>query len=180
MELRWTLSKLRICRASFLAYDNYLLENIEEQHPEFDLVDPCGLGRSVSQRFVEVVMGIHQPNMPSGEPVEFIPPSYTMDSLLEQMKARPRALQVTEYDTNAHQTAVGNTTSHWHRSIDGVFPNCNHDTLDKLHYIAETACKGMNEMRRRTTTEWPPGDEVVTVGQPDMIDTMEAPGLDET
>jgi hypothetical protein len=38
----------------------------------------------------------------------------------------------------------------------------------------------MNEMRRRTTTEWPPGDEVVTVGQPDVMDTMEAPGLDET
>ena len=57
MALRSAAPRLRICRASFLAYDVYLWEDVPG-HPEFDLLDPCGLGRSVSQRFVEVVMGI--------------------------------------------------------------------------------------------------------------------------
>lgn len=152
MALRSVLPRLKICRASFLAYDHYLREDMAG-NPEFDLIDPCGLGRSVSQRFVEVVTGIRQPNMPSGDPVEFLPKDPKMDHLTQKLTSRTRALRITEYDTNAYQTAVENTTSQWQKSIDSVFANCNPNTLDELHYIAETACQGMNEIHRRRS-EW--------------------------
>lgn len=148
MELRCNMPKLRICRAAFLGYDHYINDD-SSRHPEFDLVDPCGLGRSVSQRFVEVVTGIRQPDMPSGQTVEYYPKESTSHHLLNVLEARTRALRVTEYDTNAYQTAVDNTTSRWHKGLDGIFPNCNPDTLDKLHYIAETACSGMNQIHER-------------------------------
>lgn len=156
MALRTGTPQLRICRSSFLGYDHYLRDEASA-HPEFDHIDPCGLGRSVSQRFVEVVMGIQQPNMPSGEPVEYMAPDAKHDRLARQLTARSKPLSVTEYDTNAHQTAVANTTSAWQKSIDGVFPNCNSNTLDELHHIAETACQGMNEIHRRRS-EWTAGN----------------------
>ncbi|KAK2593393.1 hypothetical protein QQS21_008924 [Conoideocrella luteorostrata] len=158
MSFRTLAPRLRICRASFLAYDHYLREDMSVQ-PEFDLVDPCGLGRSISQRFVEVVMGIRQPNMPSGEPVEFFPQDATHDELIHTLTPRTRALRIDEYDTNAHQAAVDNTTSDWQKSIDGIFHNRNSGTLDELHYIAETACQGMNEIHRRRS-EWTAGNSM--------------------
>lgn len=154
MALRSSARRLRICRASFLAYDHYLSEDVSRvedasPHPEFDLIDPCGLGRSISQRFVEVVGGIEQPPSPKGDPVEYLAADATFDHLNHCLVPRARALRVVEYDANAYQTAVANTTSEWQKSIDGVFTNCNTNTLDELHYIAETACEGMNELHRR-------------------------------
>ncbi|KAH6997678.1 hypothetical protein BKA56DRAFT_470682 [Ilyonectria sp. MPI-CAGE-AT-0026] len=158
MALRSAATHLRICRASFLAYDHYLREDVPG-NPDFDLVDPCSLGRSISQRFVEVVMGIRQPNMSNGDPVEYLPRDSKHDNLLNQLIPRSRTPRVTEHDTNAYQTAVANTTSEWHRSIDGIFPNCNSNTLDELHYIAETACQGMNEIHHRRN-EWTAGSSM--------------------
>lgn len=158
MMLRCTMPNLRICRASFLAYDLYIREDVNTT-PEFDLVDPCGLARSLSQRFVEVVMGICQPPTPSGEPVEYLPQDSREDYLLHRVTDRPGVVRVTDYDTNAYQTAVENTTSGWQKSIDGVFTNCNPNTLDELHYIAETACQGMNEIHRRRN-EWTAGNSL--------------------
>ncbi|RSL59784.1 hypothetical protein CEP54_007106 [Fusarium duplospermum] len=152
MALRCATPQLRVCRASFLAYDHYLREDMPA-NPEFDLIDPCGLGRSISQRFVEVVMGIRQPTTATKDPVEYLPADAHYDSLTHDLRVRTRALGVVEYDANAYQTAVANPTSEWQRSIDGVFPNCNSNTLDELHYIAETACQGMNEIHQRRN-EW--------------------------
>lgn len=73
MKFRCSMVKLEICRASFLAYDQFSADNSGEWDPEFDMIDPCGLGRSVSQRFVEVVMGIQQGNTSRGDPVEYLP-----------------------------------------------------------------------------------------------------------
>ncbi|KND90149.1 hypothetical protein TOPH_05132 [Tolypocladium ophioglossoides CBS 100239] len=149
MALRCAVPHLRICRASFLAYDHYLRDNVSGS-PEFDIADPCSLGRSISQRFVEVVTGVRQPNAPSGEPIEYLPRDFRDDHRLgASLRPRTRAPRIAEYDTNAYQTAVANPTSQWQKSIDGVFANCNSNTLDELHYIAETACQGMNEMHRR-------------------------------
>ena len=169
MELRCGLPNLRICRAAFLAYDQYLRDDISS-HPEFDLIDPCGLGRSISQRFVEVVTGVKQPNMPTGEVVEYYPQNFTKDHVLRQLIPRGQhtgaegsdsnELPVTDHDTNAYQTAVANTTSRWHKGIDGLFPNCNPETLDRLHYIAETACLGMNEIHQRRN-EWTAGSSML-------------------
>ncbi|GFP56365.1 hypothetical protein TASIC1_0006053500 [Trichoderma asperellum] len=148
MMLRCTMPNLRICRASFLGYDLYIREDLNTS-PEFDLIDPCGLARSLSQRFVEVVMGIRQPATPSGELVEYLPQDSREDYLLQRLTSRPGYIGVTDYDTNAYQTAVENTTSGWQKSLDGVFTNCNPSTLDELHHIAEMACQGMNEIHRR-------------------------------
>ena len=147
MIFRSAMTRLRICRASFLAYDQYLRDDLQG-YPEFDLIDPSGLGRSVSQRFVEIVMGIRQPS-PTGEPIQYLPFDSKHDHLLRKLKSRNGALNVTEYDTNAYQAAVDNTTSRWQKSIDGYFPNCNSNTLSELHFIADTACQGMNEIHRR-------------------------------
>ncbi|KAI9172089.1 hypothetical protein HJFPF1_01582 [Paramyrothecium foliicola] len=154
MTLRTSARNLRICRASFLAYDYYLGEDVHHvgdspPHPDFDLVDPCGLGRSLSQRFVEIVTGVQQKPTPSGNPIEYFALDPTSDPFSLQLTPRTRTMGVVEYDTNAYQTAVANTTSEWQKSIDGVFTNCNNNTLDELHYIAETACEGMNELHRR-------------------------------
>lgn len=150
--LRLSTPRLRICRASFLAYDVYVWDEVPGIC-DYDLIDPSGLGRSISQRFVEVVMGIRQPNMPTGDPVEYLPQDSDHDHIISQLKTRTNALRVTDYDTNAYQSAIANSTSSWQRSIDGVFPNCNSNTLDELHYIAETACQGMNEVHRRRS-DW--------------------------
>ena len=158
MALRSSLPNLRTCRASFLAYDLYLHEDMTT-HPDFDLIDPCGLGRSVSQRFVEVITGIQQPNTPDGQPVEFLPSDSKQDHLLHSLRERASPTRVTDYDTNAHQSAVENTTSRWLRSIDGYFPNINSNTLDELHYIADTACKGMTEVQTRRQ-EWENGESI--------------------
>ncbi|KAF4978022.1 hypothetical protein FZEAL_5529 [Fusarium zealandicum] len=152
MALRCATPHLRICRASFLAYDLYLRDEMPGQ-TEFDLIDPCGLSRSISQRFVEVVMGIRQPASTTKDPVDYLPADTRFDHLINKVRDRNQALCVVEYDTNAYQTAVANPTSEWQRSIDGIFPNCNSNTLDELHYIAETACQGMNEIYRRRS-EW--------------------------
>lgn len=154
MELRALLPRLRICRASFLGYDHYLRDEAA-RHPDFDVVDPCGLGRSVSQRFVEVITGIQQPNMPSGQPIEYLPSRNDLDtSLLTGLTKRTKPLGVVDYDTNAYQTVVGTTPARWHsQGLDGNFPNCNPITLEKLHRIAETACAGMNEVHSGRSTQ---------------------------
>lgn len=168
MELRSAMPNLRICRAAFLAYDSYLREDITT-HPEFDLMDPCDLGRSISHRFVEVVMGIKQPTMPNGDVIEYLPQDFTHNHLVRNLKPRRHGgdsrasyIQppVTDYDTNAYQTAVANTTSRWYKGIDGLFPNCNPGTLSRLHYIAETACQGMNEIHQRRN-EWTAGSSML-------------------
>ncbi|KAH8174043.1 hypothetical protein LIA77_05462 [Sarocladium implicatum] len=177
MALRVALPKLRICRASFLAYDLYLHEDMNT-HPDFDLIDPCGLGRSISQRFVEVITGIQQPNQPSGDPIEFLPLDSKQDHLLSSLRPRPRPTRVTDYDTNAHQSAVENTTSGWLRSIDGYFPNVNSNTLDELHYIADTACKGMTEVQSRRR-EWETGEGIANEYADNLLNNAVAGALDD-
>ncbi|UQC86755.1 uncharacterized protein CLUP02_12257 [Colletotrichum lupini] len=153
MIIRESCPKLQTCRASFLGYDLYTRDDLPPSpapsSPDFDFIDPCGLGRSIAQRFVEVALGYYQPPQSDGSPVSYLPALASNDYLLTQMRPRTRALRVTEYDVNAYQTAVRNSTSGWQRSIDSVFPNCNSGTLEELHYIAETACQGMNEIQRQ-------------------------------
>ncbi|KAJ3958036.1 hypothetical protein N0V92_005401 [Colletotrichum tropicale] len=162
MTIRESCPKLQTCRASFLGYDLYTRDDLPPSpapsSPDFDFIDPCGLGRSIAQRFVEVALGYAQPPAMDGSPVSYLPALSSNDYLLKQTRPRARALRVTEYDVNAYQTAVRNVTSGWQRSIDGVFPNCNSGTLEELHYIAETACQGMNEIQRQRNEHLNQGD----------------------
>ncbi|KFA64177.1 hypothetical protein S40285_00892 [Stachybotrys chlorohalonatus IBT 40285] len=149
MTVRCACPRLRICRASSLAYDHYLREDVPVQ-AEFDQDDPGGLKRSLAQRFVEVATGIEQPpSSPDGEPMVFLPQSNRHDHLTKQLIAREPNPSLTHHDTNAYQRDITNSTSQWQKSIDGIFSNCNTNTLDELHYIAETACQGMSEVHRR-------------------------------
>ncbi|TDZ30227.1 hypothetical protein C8035_v003157 [Colletotrichum spinosum] len=151
MMVRESCPNLQVCRASFLGYDMYTHDNLPTSapdEPDFDFDDPTKIGRTLAMRFVEVAMGFVQKNQPNGSPVCYLPALESNDHLLHQTKPRLRSFRVTEYDVNAYQLAVRNTTSRWQRSIDGVFPNCNNGTLEELHYIAETACQGMNEIQR--------------------------------
>ncbi|KOS20265.1 hypothetical protein ESCO_006082 [Escovopsis weberi] len=198
MEVRLGMPKLRVCRASFLAYDHYTTDDADANvdagpasQPTFDLIDPCGLGRSVSQRFVEIVTGIRQPNTPAGEPVEYLPgPSWSSPPPPEgapevaphlRLKDRPRAIGVVDYDTNAYQTDVHNPTSRWQGSIDGLFPNHNGEVLRELNRIAKKACSALKEeisQRRQEATQGRAGprddlpEDPSVVGPPDF-------GLDE-
>ncbi|PFH57245.1 hypothetical protein XA68_15316 [Ophiocordyceps unilateralis] len=158
MALRRAAPRLRVCRASYLAYDYYMRDDANS-HPDLDLVDPCSLGRNLSQRFVEVVNGICQPNTATGDPVQYLPRDPRDDHVVCSQHARTRPLRIDEYDANAYHSAVANTTSRWQKSIDGFFNNCNTNTLDELHYIAETACQGMNEIHRRRS-EWTAGNSM--------------------
>ncbi|ODA81940.1 hypothetical protein RJ55_00445 [Drechmeria coniospora] len=190
MAVRAAAPLLRTCRASFLAYDQYLGD---ETGPvaAFDLDDPCHLSRSLSQRFVEVVGGIPQPAVPSSpDAVEYLPRDSRDDHLVARPPPQPTAvspqpsvsknaprrsaLRVEEYDANAYQTAVANPTSKWQKSIDGLFANCNSNTLDELHYIAETACRGMNEIHRRRN-EWASGGSTANEYADNLLSQLPPP-----
>ncbi|KAL2758832.1 hypothetical protein ACRALDRAFT_1080497 [Sodiomyces alcalophilus JCM 7366] len=186
MQVRSRCPSLRVCRAAFLGYDHFIHDDVLHHNgadgqpaapplrfasPEFDFLDPSGLGRSVAQRFVEVVLGIAQPRAPppDGRPVTYLPPDPRDDRLVDELRPRPAAFRVADYDANAYQTAVHNPTSRWRRSIDGVFPNYNAGTLEELHYIAETASKGMSELQRWRRQE-------LGLVERDLVDTMTSVG----
>ena len=70
--------RLRVCRATNLGYDQYIFAAgastaVTTTEQDYDLQDPCGLGRTLEQRFVEVALGYHQPPAPDGSPVEYLP-----------------------------------------------------------------------------------------------------------
>ena len=78
VRLRQRRSRLRVCRASNLGYDQYIHDGGAEPDAvpatwAYDLQDPSGLNRSLEQRFVEVVLGHHQPPAPDGSPVDYLP-----------------------------------------------------------------------------------------------------------
>ncbi|ROT41569.1 hypothetical protein SODALDRAFT_331316 [Sodiomyces alkalinus F11] len=186
MLIRSRCPSLRICRAAFLGYDQLIRDDVLHHNgadihgttgtlsfasPEFDFLDPSGLGRSVAQRFVEVVLGIAQPRAPppDGRPITYLPPSPKDDHLLDELRPRPPAFRAADYDVNAYQTAVHNPTSRWQRSLDGVFPSCNAGTLAELHYIAETASQGMSEIQRGRRQE-------LGIRERDLVDAVTVVG----
>lgn len=114
----------------------------------YDIVDPSGLGRTLAQRFVEVVCGFDQPQAPPnplatpnvvdrvfGGPNETISavdggcvyylPYDEKDDETIALKHRPDAgFPVESHDLEAFRLAGGATkTSEWLHSVDGHFPN---------------------------------------------------------
>lgn len=161
--------RLRVCRVTNIGYDQYLVGAKPAEWPRYDLDDPCGLGRSLDQRFVEAVMGMQQPGRADGKgPVEYWPEEE--DGLAEEHdgdadadeaalgawagradRARPEPFPCCDWDAVTYYAAdhgAHNSTSAWQRTIDGYFANCNQFTLDELHRFADTACEGMNELNR--------------------------------
>ncbi|KAI5925408.1 hypothetical protein F4810DRAFT_660431 [Camillea tinctor] len=156
---------LRVCRASNLGYDRYLDSSWAKplsEVPKYDVVDPCGLSRSLSQRFVEVVLGMKQPDAPDGSPIVHLPPEdthhqdfgfgvgqqltllhapYPPSYLPTNPPSRP--LESKWWDAASYLATPRNPTSSWQRSIDGFFPNCNETTLERLQAFADEAYDGM-------------------------------------
>ncbi|RYP49956.1 hypothetical protein DL768_004391 [Monosporascus sp. mg162] len=164
VHLRQMRAQLRVCRASNLGYDQYILGDLASAlPPTYDLRDPSGLLRPLEQRFVEVVLGYRQPPDYDGSPVAFLP---------EDPESQPWALADREplsqprrsdadfadlafedpktawWSAENHLESAShrkNTTSGWQRNgIDGRFPNCNPFTLHELQHIADTALEGMS------------------------------------
>ncbi|KAK6864518.1 hypothetical protein PG990_006048 [Apiospora arundinis] len=142
MELR-----LRVCRVASLGYDQYIIGEEPQTIPDFDLIDPSGLGRSLEQRFVEVVSGIQQPSSPDGSPVAYWPEEEEQAWAYAD-RDRPHDLEPRDWSTPHYFSTQKNPTSGWQKTIDCQFPNFNQFTLDELHWFADTACKGMNKISR--------------------------------
>ncbi|KAI1077087.1 hypothetical protein F5B20DRAFT_553169 [Whalleya microplaca] len=140
--LRQMGAQLRVCRATNLGYDQYVIGEELLHTPAHDLADPCGLGRTLEQRFVEVATGIKQPDAPDGTPVAYWPddPSHAW-AYADRERPSPAAASQ-DWDARTYLAAEANPTSLWKRTIDGQFPNCNPFTLDALHDIADNTYAG--------------------------------------
>jgi hypothetical protein len=143
---------LRVCRVSSLGYDMYLLGSKPDVMPANDIEDPSGLGRSLEQRFVEVVMGYKQPYAADGSPVEYLPELESM-TWASADKERPEKFARSDWDASYFLTDERNRTSIWQKTIDRQFPNCNQFTLDQLHCFADKACEGMQALNRTWNEE---------------------------
>ncbi|PHH63800.1 hypothetical protein CDD81_5457 [Ophiocordyceps australis] len=149
--LRRMMTSLRVCRASNLAYDHYIADDsisVSSRTMPADMSDPCCRARNLSQRFVEVVTGVLQPKAPSGEAVEYFHHKLGKVTDMGQDVNPDGVLLAIDFDVDAYQVAVANTTSQWLRSIEGLFDDGNPSSLQELHQIANVACLGMNELQR--------------------------------
>ncbi|KAI1641178.1 hypothetical protein F4809DRAFT_587620 [Biscogniauxia mediterranea] len=167
-RLREMIRDLRVCRATNLGYDRYLdgtWARPLNEAPTYDIADPCGLSRSLSQRFVEVVFGMKQPDAPDGSPIIHLPPEEDYQHGPENGQEQPLLHlslppppQLPPYsiakppqackkgkwwDAASYLATPHNPTSSWQRSIDGFFPNCNETTLERLQAFADEAYDGM-------------------------------------
>jgi hypothetical protein len=147
--------RLEIVRATDLCYVSFRdgwEDHDPDSDPGFDTRDPSGLGRTIAQRFVEVVLGYDQPDAPPNPAAIPLPigidldtggPRDTIDPVLgghvrywpynpaddaasfANLRPRPPgALRAEDHDLAAYRLAGGaNTTSSWLRSVDGAFPN---------------------------------------------------------
>ncbi|KAI6785973.1 uncharacterized protein J7T54_006312 [Emericellopsis cladophorae] len=152
MELRSRMTALRICRASSLGYETYV-DSDRDRLADFDLRDPCGLGRTLAQRFVEVVTGCEgPPDRGTGEPVKYLPADASHDHLLHETKPRPS--QVVEYDTAAYHFCVANPTSVWlDRGMHEFFPDKTEASAKAVDYFTSNFATGMQELRMRLLSE---------------------------
>ncbi|KAI1379562.1 hypothetical protein F4677DRAFT_409684, partial [Hypoxylon crocopeplum] len=153
--LRQIQAKLRVCRVSNLGYERYVLGwevHGDNSLTAYDLLDPCGLSRSLEQRFVEVATGIVQPPAHTGVAVTYLPEDESQDSFALADRARPEGGLATEdWHATYYMATQRNPTSACQRSIDGQFPNYNQFTLNALHTFADKAYNGMcvfNRMER--------------------------------
>ncbi|KAM3551512.1 hypothetical protein MY1884_007686 [Beauveria asiatica] len=149
MRFRALMPKLRICRCSYLNYKVLTGAGLPHCH-DFDYSDPSGLGRSVSQRFVEVVTGVRQPRLPSGEPAYMRPHDPEHNDLLHNLADRRSRLPMAEHDYNAHRLAGADRRPDYQYSIDGLFRNCVDSSIKELTYIAEMVREGVTVLQEQT------------------------------
>ncbi|KAI1660875.1 hypothetical protein F4813DRAFT_266526 [Daldinia decipiens] len=147
--LRQIRAQLRVCRVANLGYDQYVMSDNPLNSAEYDTVDPCGLGRCLEQRFVEVATGVKQPAAPDGSPVAYFPEEGSQESWAQADRERPAdGLRIEDWNVKHYMATRYSPTSSWQRSIDGLFPNCNQFTLNALNSFADSACTGMTLLKQ--------------------------------
>lgn len=175
--LRQIRVQLRVCRVANLGYDQYVMgEELLAEHSNssggssgsgaatYDLADPCGLSRSLEQRFVEVAMGVEQPATADGAAVVYYPEEESQEAWALAQGARPagssnssggggQVLRTEDWHATFYLATQRNPTSAWQRSIDGHFPNCNQYTLKALHSFADAAHRGMTLLNQTADDE---------------------------
>lgn len=153
--VRMRFPELRVCRATHLSYDYFGLAEHWERLGGLDIDDPCGLGRDLARRFVEVVMGYEQPEMEVGGPCEMLPydicealpdaPFHPIPTL-KPLRPAPKNMHPSSWDVVMYHELVANPTSSWLDSIDGRFPNSRATGAKALRDIAEAVCRNMNAL----------------------------------
>lgn len=150
MRFRALMPKLRTCRCSYLSYSLY----VNGTNPicgDFDYSDPAGLGRSLSQRFVEVVTGTRQPRLPSGEAMVFYPHNTEFAELVHELKEERRHLRISEHDYHAYKLSEVDRAPDYQYSLDGVYRNCVANSVKELQYIADKVSEGVNAVHGEVT-----------------------------
>lgn len=138
--------QLRVCRVASLDYNYYFRNAAPASRLAYDFADPCFLGRTLDQRFVEVVMGIKQPDAPDGTPVVYLPQGEDQTEAYAD-KERPAAGLVPGDWSADHYPKP---TSAWQKSIDKQFPNVNPYTLDQLERFGSMAAEALEQIRVAT------------------------------
>ncbi|KAI2607091.1 uncharacterized protein GGS25DRAFT_494329 [Hypoxylon fragiforme] len=147
--LRQLRMQLRVCRVANLGYDQYVVgeePSVEDNSvgATYDLLDPTGLSRSFSQRFVEVATGVRQPFANDGTPVTYYPEDPSQDSwALADREPSGAGLRAEDWHAPSYLASRRSPTSAWQESLDGLFPNSNQFAIDILHQFADGAYKGM-------------------------------------
>lgn len=179
---------LEVLVATGLGYDDYRPGQSNPDQAAYDLVDPMGLGRSFDQRFVQASMRneLQHEALSAciGESSEVQPKTKIDDfqmskDLSVQMRSqvdhqlskdgtliRPDGhLHPIKYDVVTFQE-VHNTTSQFHKCIDGHFYNHNDRALKELQSIIEMADRGMRlidaEIDRSHAAQVNPDDGTIT------------------
>lgn len=177
---------LDFLRVTGLGYDDFDEPDRQAQYPNFDLVDPSGLGRSFDQRFVEAIIPPIEketkqttlPNPAVGSlPNLDAPLDETNSHLIEEATieflSTPTEAQLAPpdqprppiyYDLETWQRHH-NSTSHFKKCIDGYFINRNQQALLELQRIISVADQGMalisEEIDRTHTADVAPDGNVV-------------------
>ncbi|OAA64885.1 hypothetical protein ISF_04295 [Cordyceps fumosorosea ARSEF 2679] len=147
MRFRALMPNLRICRCSNLNYKSYLHTTGPVQRV-FDYADPARIGRSIAQRFVEVVTGLQQPSLPDGTPMRFHPHDDEFDHLLHNLTERRSRIPIAEYDFEAHRLAAADRPPDYQHSLDGLFANCVDGSRREIRGIVDKVVEGLMAIER--------------------------------
>jgi hypothetical protein len=143
--------KLRVCRVTSLGYDQYVMGQPEEM-PTYDTNDPCGLERSLDQRFVEVVMGYKQPNAPDGTPIEYLPEEEDQIWAYAD-KERPGSITPADWSAASFSDEEDQQTSNLLGGVGRKFLSRNQFTLDRLHLFSDKISEGMKALDSKRSQE---------------------------
>lgn len=139
--------QLDILRATGLGYD-ILYPGGGLPLVDYDLNDPSGLNMSFDERFVDAVFATADTSM--SDSISTPAPIGLDSGKLAALKAEAsssitprRAKRLRDWSAETYQLRR-NTTSHFKRSIDGLFLNHNEQALVELQRIMTLADRGMN------------------------------------